>query len=81
MADAHGRLTGRAGVCLDRRPRSGESGTAIDLIGIMRPIVKWNLRDSSREIVPEVGRKALPWPRPRSPRPLIFSLGAETVVT
>ena len=35
-----------------------ESHQYIDLIGIMRPIVKWNARVSSPEIVPEVVRKA-----------------------
>ncbi len=89
MADAYGRLTGRAGVCLgtlgpgatnlvtpvadaflDRAPLvalTGQSDLArmhkeshqyIDLIGILRPVVKWNARVSSPEIVPEVVRKA-----------------------
>jgi acetolactate synthase I/II/III large subunit len=89
MADACGRLTGRAGVCLgtlgpgatnlvtavadaylDRAPLVALTGQSdlermhkeshqyIDLIGIMRPIVKWNARVSSPEIVPEVVRKA-----------------------
>jgi acetolactate synthase-1/2/3 large subunit len=35
-----------------------ESHQYIDLIGIMRPITKWNARVSSPEIVPEVVRKA-----------------------
>ena len=35
-----------------------ESHQYIDLIGILRPIVKWNARVSSPEIVPEVVRKA-----------------------
>src|ERR1700730_5044553 len=35
-----------------------ESHQYIDLIGILRPIVKWNPRVSSPEIVPEVVRKA-----------------------
>jgi thiamine pyrophosphate-dependent acetolactate synthase large subunit-like protein len=35
-----------------------ESHQYIDLIGIMRPIVKWNARVSSPEIIPEVVRKA-----------------------
>jgi acetolactate synthase-1/2/3 large subunit len=35
-----------------------ESHQYIDLIGIMRPITKWNVRVSSPEIVPEVVRKA-----------------------
>jgi acetolactate synthase-1/2/3 large subunit len=89
MADAYGRLTGRAGVCLgtlgpgatnlvtavadaflDRSPLVALTGQSdlermhkeshqyIDLIGILRPVVKWNARVSSPEIVPEVVRKA-----------------------
>jgi acetolactate synthase-1/2/3 large subunit len=89
MADAYGRLTGRAGVCLgtlgpgatnlvtavadaflDRAPLVALTGQSdlermhkeshqyIDVIGIMRPVVKWNARVSSPEIVPEVVRKA-----------------------
>ena len=89
MADAFGRLTGRAGVCLgtlgpgatnlvtavadaflDRAPLVALTGQSdiermhkeshqyIDLIGILRPIVKWNARVSSPEIIPEVVRKA-----------------------
>ncbi len=89
MADAYGRLTGRAGVCLgtlgpgatnlvtavadaflDRSPLVALTGQSdlermhkeshqyIDLLGILGPIVKWNARVSSPEIVPEVVRKA-----------------------
>jgi acetolactate synthase I/II/III large subunit len=89
MADAYGRLTGRAGVCLgtlgpgatnlvtavadaylDRAPLVALTGQSdlermhkeshqyIDLIGILKPVVKWNARVSSPEIVPEVVRKA-----------------------
>ncbi len=89
MADAIGRLTGRAGVCLgtlgpgatnlvtavadaflDRAPLVALTGQSdlermhkeshqyIDLLGILRPVVKWNARVSSPEIVPEVVRKA-----------------------
>ncbi|MGH2875257.1 MAG: thiamine pyrophosphate-binding protein, partial [Solirubrobacteraceae bacterium] len=89
MADAYGRLTGRAGVCLgtlgpgatnlvtavadaflDRAPLVALTGQSdlermhkeshqyIDLIGILRPVVKWNARVSSPSIVPEVVRKA-----------------------
>jgi acetolactate synthase I/II/III large subunit len=89
MADAYGRLTGRAGVCLgtlgpgatnlvtavadaflDRSPLVALTGQSdlermhkeshqyIDLIGILRPVVKWSARVSSPEIVPEVVRKA-----------------------
>jgi acetolactate synthase-1/2/3 large subunit len=89
MADAYGRLTGRAGVCLgtlgpgatnlvtavadaflDRAPLVALTGQSdlermhkeshqyVDLLGVLRPIVKWNARVSSPEIVPEVVRKA-----------------------
>jgi acetolactate synthase I/II/III large subunit len=89
MADAYGRLTGRAGVCLgtlgpgatnlvtavadaflDRAPLVALTGQSdlermhkeshqyIDLIGILRPVVKWNARVNSPEIIPEVVRKA-----------------------
>ncbi len=89
MADAYGRLTGRAGVCLgtlgpgatnlvtpvadaflDRSPLVALTGQSdlermhkeshqyIDLIGILHPVVKWNARVSSPEIIPEVVRKA-----------------------
>jgi acetolactate synthase-1/2/3 large subunit len=89
MADACGRLTGRAGVCLgtlgpgatnlvtavadaflDRSPLVALTGQSdlermhkeshqyIDLLGILGPVVKWNARVSSPEIVPEVVRKA-----------------------
>ena len=89
MADAYGRLTGRAGVCLgtlgpgatnlvtavadaflDRAPLVALTGQSdlermhkeshqyIDVIGILRPVVKWNARVNSPEIIPEVVRKA-----------------------
>ncbi len=89
MADAYGRLTGRAGVCLgtlgpgatnlvtavadaflDRAPLVALTGQSdlermhkeshqyIDLIGILKPVVKWNARVSSPRIIPEVVRKA-----------------------
>jgi acetolactate synthase-1/2/3 large subunit len=89
MADAYGRLTGRAGVCLgtlgpgatnlvtavadaflDRAPLVALTGQSdlermhkeshqyLDLIGILRPVVKWNARVSSPDIIPEVVRKA-----------------------
>jgi acetolactate synthase-1/2/3 large subunit len=35
-----------------------ESHQYIDLVGILRPVVKWNARVSSPEIIPEVVRKA-----------------------
>src|SRR6201995_2028151 len=89
MADAYGRLTGRAGgwrgtlgpgatnlvtavadAFLDRAPvvaltgqsdlerMHKESHQHIDLIAVMRPVVKWNARISSPRIIPEVVRKA-----------------------
>src|ERR1700751_3469994 len=89
MADAYGRLTGRAGVFrgrlgpgatnlvtavadafLDRAPLVALTGQSdlermhkeshqyIDLIAVMRPVVKWNARISSPRIIPEVVRKA-----------------------
>src|SRR5437763_13744476 len=89
LADAYGRLTGRAGVCLgtlgpgatnlvtavadaflDRSPLVALTGQSdlermhkeshqyIDLIGILRPVVKWNARLTSPEIIPEAVRKA-----------------------
>jgi acetolactate synthase-1/2/3 large subunit len=89
MADAYGRLTGRAGVCLgtlgpgatnlvtavadaqlDRAPLvalTGQSGLErmhkeshqfLDLVQILQPVVKWNARVTSPDIVPEVVRKA-----------------------
>src|ERR1700704_3937983 len=47
-------LTGQSD--LDRMHK--ESHQYIDLIGILRPVVKWNARVSSPEIIPEVVRKA-----------------------
>ncbi|MFL5829426.1 MAG: acetolactate synthase large subunit [Solirubrobacteraceae bacterium] len=105
MADAYGRLTGRAGVCLgtlgpgatnlvtavadaflDRSPvvaltgqsdlerMHKESHQYIDLIAIMRPIVKWNARVSSPEIVPEVVRKAFKVAESEKPGPTHLEL-------
>src|SRR6201993_3978172 len=98
MADAYGRLTGRAGVCLgtlgpgatnlvtavadaflDRAPLVALTGQSdlermhkeshqyIDLLAIMRPVVKWNARVSSPEIVPEVVRRAFKVAEPEKP--------------
>ncbi len=89
MADTHGRLTGRAGVCLatlgpgatnlvtgvadaflDRAPLVAltgqgdlermhkESHQYIDVLGLLRPITKWNARINDPAIIPEVVRKA-----------------------
>jgi len=105
MADACGRLTGRAGVCLgtlgpgatnlvtavadaflDRAPLVALTGQSdlermhkeshqyIDLIGILRPIVKWNARVSSPEIVPEVVRKAFKVAESEKPGPTHLEL-------
>jgi acetolactate synthase I/II/III large subunit len=105
MADAYGRLTGRAGVCLgtlgpgatnlvtavadaflDRAPLVALTGQSdiermhkeshqyIDLIGIMRPIVKWNARVSSPEIIPEVVRKAFALAESEKPGPTHLEL-------
>ncbi|MBV8711745.1 MAG: acetolactate synthase large subunit [Solirubrobacterales bacterium] len=105
MADAYGRLTGRAGVCLgtlgpgatnlvtavadaflDRAPLVALTGQSdlermhkeshqyIDLIGILRPIVKWNARVSSPEIVPEVVRKAFAVAEAEKPGPTHLEL-------
>jgi acetolactate synthase-1/2/3 large subunit len=111
MADAYGRLTGRAGVCLgtlgpgatnlvtavadaflDRAPvvaltgqsdlerMHKESHQYIDLIGIMRPIVKWNARVSSPEIVPEVVRKAFKVAESEKPGPTHLELPEDVMV-
>jgi acetolactate synthase-1/2/3 large subunit len=105
MADAYGRLTGRAGVCLgtlgpgatnlvtavadaflDRAPLVALTGQSdiermhkeshqyIDLIGILRPIVKWNARVSAPEIVPEVVRKAFAVAESEKPGPTHLEL-------
>ena len=105
MADAYGRLTGRAGVCLgtlgpgatnlvtavadaflDRAPLVALTGQSdlermhkeshqyLDLIGILRPIVKWNARVSSPEIIPEVVRKAFKVAESEKPGPTHLEL-------
>jgi acetolactate synthase I/II/III large subunit len=105
MADAYGRLTGRAGVCLgtlgpgatnlvtavadaflDRAPLVALTGQSdiermhkeshqyIDLIGILRPIVKWNARVSAPDIVPEVVRKAFAVAESEKPGPTHLEL-------
>lgn len=63
-------LTAVADAFLDRAPLVALTGQSdlermhkeshqyVDLVGIMRPIVKWNARVSSPDIVPEVVRKA-----------------------
>lgn len=105
MADMHGRLTGRAGVCLgtlgpgatnlltavadahlDRAPLVALTGQAdvermhkeshqyIDLVQLLRPIVKWNARVTSPEIVPEVVRKAFKLAETEKPGPTHLEL-------
>jgi len=105
MADAYGRLTGRAGVCLgtlgpgatnlvtavadaflDRAPLVALTGQSdiermhkeshqyIDLIGILRPIVKWNARVSAPDIIPEVVRKAFALAESEKPGPTHLEL-------
>src|SRR5436309_5892571 len=51
-----------------------ESHQYIDLIAIMRPIVKWNARVSSPEIVPEVVRKAFKVAESEKPGPTHLEL-------
>jgi acetolactate synthase-1/2/3 large subunit len=111
MADAYGRITGRAGVCLgtlgpgatnlvtavadaflDRAPLVALTGQAdvermhkeshqyIDLIGIMRPVVKWNARVSSPEIVPEVVRKAFKVAESEKPGPTHLELPEDVMM-
>jgi acetolactate synthase I/II/III large subunit len=111
MADAYGRLTGRAGVCLgtlgpgatnlitavadaflDRAPLVALTGQAdvermhkeshqyIDLIGILKPIVKWNARVSSPEIIPEVVRKAFKVAESEKPGPTHLELPEDVMM-
>ncbi len=111
MADAYGRLTGRAGVCLgtlgpgatnlvtavadaflDRAPLVALTGQAdvermhkeshqyIDLIGILKPIGKWNARVSSPEIVPEVVRKAFKVAESEKPGPTHLELPEDVMM-
>jgi acetolactate synthase-1/2/3 large subunit len=70
MADVYGRLTGRAGVYLDRAPlvaltgqgsldrRHKESHQYLDIVSLMRPITKWNAQVNDPAVIPEVVRKA-----------------------
>ncbi|BCA53613.1 Thiamine pyrophosphate enzyme, central domain family [Nitrospira sp. KM1] len=89
MADVHGRLCGRAGVCLstlgpgatnlltgvadaylDRAPLVAISGQAslnrrhkeshqyIDVVGMFKPVTKWNTSLPKAEVIPEAIRKA-----------------------
>ncbi len=105
MADAYGRLTGRAGVCLgtlgpgatnlltavadaflDRAPLVALTGQSdlermhkeshqyLDLIGILGPVVKWNARVSSAEIIPEVVRKVFKVAESEKPGPTHIEL-------
>jgi acetolactate synthase-1/2/3 large subunit len=105
MADAYGRLTGRAGVCLgtlgpgatnlvtgmadaflDRAPvvaltgqtdlseMHKESHQYIDVLSLMRPIVKWNARVNSPLIIPEAVRKAFKVAQSQKPGPTHLEL-------
>jgi thiamine pyrophosphate-dependent acetolactate synthase large subunit-like protein len=105
MADAYGRLTGRAGVCLgtlgpgatnlltavadaflDRAPLVALTGQSslermhkeshqyLDLTGILRPVVKWNARVASPDIIPEVVRKAFKLAGSEKPGPTHIEL-------
>jgi acetolactate synthase I/II/III large subunit len=111
MADAYGRLTGRAGVCLgtlgpgatnlvtavadaflDRAPLVALTGQAdvermhkeshqyIDLIAILKPIVKWNARVSSPEIIPEVVRKGFKVAESEKPGPTHLELPEDVMM-
>src|SRR5690349_9128144 len=56
-----------------------ESHQYLDLIGIMRPVVKWNARVSSPEIVPEVVRKAFVVAESEKPGPTHLELHEEVM--
>src|ERR1022692_2887433 len=51
-----------------------ESHQYIDLIGILRPVVKWNARVSSPAIIPEVVRKAFKVAESEKPGPTHLEL-------
>src|SRR5213082_1004296 len=105
MADAYGRLTQRAGVCLgtlgpgatnlvtgvgdafldhsplvaltgqgDLERMHKESHQYIDVISLMRPIVKWNARLNSPAIIPEAVRKAFKVAQGQKPGPTHLEL-------
>jgi acetolactate synthase-1/2/3 large subunit len=57
-----------------------ESHQYIDLIGILKPIVKWNARVSSPEIVPEVVRKAFKVAESEKPGPTHLELPEDVMM-
>jgi acetolactate synthase I/II/III large subunit len=105
MADAYGRLTRSAGVCLgtlgpgalnlvtavgdafldhaplvaltgqgDLERMHKESHQYIDLVSVMRPIVKWNATLTSPVIIPEAVRKAFKVAQAQKPGPTHLEL-------
>jgi acetolactate synthase-1/2/3 large subunit len=105
MADAYGRLTRSAGVCLgtlgpgatnlvtgvadafldhsplvaltgqgDLERMHKESHQYIDLVSLMRPIVKWNAQLTSPAIIPEAVRKAFKVAQAQKPGPTHLEL-------
>jgi acetolactate synthase-1/2/3 large subunit len=105
MADAYGRLTRTAGVCLgtlgpgatnlvtgvadafldhsplvaltgqgDLERMHKESHQYIDVLSLMRPIVKWNARVNSPAIIPEAVRKAFKVAQGQKPGPTHLEL-------
>ncbi|MDQ6914264.1 MAG: acetolactate synthase large subunit [Actinomycetota bacterium] len=105
MADAYGRLTRSAGVCLgtlgpgatnlvtgvadaylDHAPLVALTGQAnlermhkeshqyIDVVALMRPIVKWNAQVNSPAIIPEAVRKAFKVAQSQKPGPTHLEL-------
>src|SRR5438270_11717582 len=57
-----------------------ESHQYLDLIGILRPIVKWNARVSSPEIIPEVVRKAFKVAESEKPGPTHLELPEDVMM-
>jgi acetolactate synthase-1/2/3 large subunit len=105
MADAYGRLTRSAGVCLgtlgpgatnlvtgvadafldhsplvaltgqgDLERMHKESHQYIDLVSLMRPIVKWNAQVTTPSIIPEAVRKAFKVAQAQKPGPTHLEL-------
>ena len=105
MADVHGRLTGRPGVCLstlgpgatnlmtgiadaflDRAPMVAitgqvnldlvhkESHQYVDVVGMLRPVTKWNVRIQRPETIPEVVCKAFKVAEAEKPGPTHLEL-------
>jgi acetolactate synthase-1/2/3 large subunit len=105
MADAYGRLSGHAGVCLgtlgpgatnlvtgiadafldhsplvaltgqgDLERMHKESHQYIDVVSMMRPIVKWNARVNAPAVIPEAVRKAFKVAQGQKPGPTHLEL-------